>query len=560
MIHSLTRHLVASGGYRRQAPLLLSNAARRPQSTATAPTAPAAPASENVTTATSSPLPFTSIPSLPIYPIVGSIPSFRAHDPSKNKNQYHRAQQAIHANYGPLVRLQLPGQTGPSLWIADPHMIAESFQSETKYPTRPAINTWIHYRQQRNQPLGIVVSNGPEWRRARMAAQGLIFNPQRAQKAFTKCVNPPTRLGMDKIEQLLRAQGDSAVQGNTTVNIEDVVMRWSIEAISSILLGRSLGMLSDPPNPLAQRIIRAFVDLVRTLGPVVQTPEWAWKLRLTKSSRLHFRALEDIHHICDELTRDVLKDLAQLPKEELEGTFLGHILARPEELTFDEMMIMTVEFLGAGVDTTSRTALNMMYLLGRNPRVQSKLREEIAAVVGADSDLEVDQFSKLKYMKHVIKVCTCLSSIFATYIRYSFVSADRVLKQETFRMIPTIPANGRILTRDTVLGGYLLPAGTNLTFNHFVMSHDPKLVSDPDQFLPERWETKDIHAAVVMPFGSGSRKCIGSRIAEIELHAFFVHLLRRFELLAAPEEMEMVASTGLAPVGSTPLRLRLIQS
>ncbi|ORZ40825.1 cytochrome P450 [Catenaria anguillulae PL171] len=477
--------------------------------------------------------PFTSIPSLPTYPLIGSMLAITAHDPSKTKNQYHLAQKAIHEQYGPLVRLQMPGAQHPTLWIADPDIVTQVFQTETKFPSRPPLSSWVYYRQQHQQPMGIALSDGEEWRRVRMAAQGLIFNPQRAQKAFTQCVNPPTRLAMDKIEQHLRTQGPLAMDGKQTVDIENLVMRWSIEAVSNVLLGRPLGALNEAAIPIAQRMIDSFLVMMRTFGPIMRMPEWMWKWQLNKVAREHFKALADIHQLCDELTRDVIKDMAKLAPEQLEGTFLGHVLARPEALSHTEVMVMTADFLQAGIDTTSRTALNIMYFLSRNPRVQAKLRDEIVSVVGRDDDLTVDQFSKLKYFKNVLK--------------------------ETFRILPNFPQNGRILTQDAILGGYLIPAGTSLGLNQYVMSHDEKLVANPSVFLPERWDSKDVHSAVVLPFGSGARRCIGSRVAEIELHVLFVHLLRRFELVAAPEEMEVETTTGITPIGPTPLRLKPIQ-
>jgi len=52
--------------------------------------------------------------------------------------------------------------------------------------------------------------------------------------------------------------------------------------------------------------------------------------------------------------------------------------------------------------------------------------------------------------------------------------------------------------------------------NHFAVSRDPDLFTEPDKFLPERWmrsatgaQSQKHHPFASLPFGSGSRSCIG---------------------------------------------------
>jgi len=51
--------------------------------------------------------------------------------------------------------------------------------------------------------------------------------------------------------------------------------------------------------------------------------------------------------------------------------------------------------------------------------------------------------------------------------------------------------------------------------NHFAASRDPDVFDEPDRFLPERWMRSTSraqslkHPFACLPFGSGSRSCIG---------------------------------------------------
>ena len=56
-----------------------------------------------------------------------------------------------------------------------------------------------------------------------------------------------------------------------------------------------------------------------------------------------------------------------------------------------------------------------------------------------------------------------------------------------------------------------------------------------DQFLPERWErgtelNRKNPQFVYFPFGFGRRKCIGNRIAEIEIKILMVRIFQKYKV------------------------------
>ena len=57
---------------------------------------------------------------------------------------------------------------------------------------------------------------------------------------------------------------------------------------------------------------------------------------------------------------------------------------------------------------------------------------------------------------------------------------------------------------------------------HQLMGRMDEYFTNPDQFLPERWMKGHSlegqhHPYAVLPFGFGTRMCIGRRIAELEM-------------------------------------------
>jgi ecdysteroid 22-hydroxylase len=90
--------------------------------------------------------------------------------------------------------------------------------------------------------------------------------------------------------------------------------------------------------------------------------------------------------------------------------------------------------------------------------------------------------------------------------------------KETLRLNPISVGVGRILNKETILHGYLVPKETVVVTQNFISCRLSKYFSNPEQFLPERWVDKEkkklINPYLVLPFGHGMRSCIARRLAE----------------------------------------------
>ncbi|KAJ3360865.1 hypothetical protein GGF31_002612 [Allomyces arbusculus] len=493
---------------------------------------PAVPTSANSHVAAAKP--FDAIPRMSVLPIIGSGLEFAQLEPNKTSQKFHMVLRKIAAKYGPIVRLRTPGSDKDTVFISDADAVADVLRNEGPMPIRRGLPTWIYFREKNNVPLGIPLENGEEWKRMRSAIQTPIFPPKNAF-AYCPTLGPPTVQVMDMIENELRRTGPRALAGEELFAVDNLVMRWSIEAVSGIVLGQKLGALDDEPNPLTQDMIKAINDLFASTGPIFNMPEFVWRNQLTSSAREHFKALQRFTDLTNEIMSTMLTERTKDPAK-LKGTFLGHFLQRDATLTHDEMLTTAIDLLFAGIDTTSRTLLNIMNLLSRHPEAQNKLRDEFIAVVGTDPDAHLDasHLAKLKYMKNVIK--------------------------ESMRLYAIISSNSRFIPRDTVVGGYLVPAGTEVMYGVEVMSHDPKYFANPESFNPDRWDAKDIHPFASLPFGFGPRMCVGRRIAEMEMAVFLAHLLRRFEIMPSPPPTDLVFNLVTANEKPMPLKFRPLRN
>lgn len=110
--------------------------------------------------------------------------------------------------------------------------------------------------------------------------------------------------------------------------------------------------------------------------------------------------------------------------------------------------------------TTSRALYSMMLLLTKHPEIQHAIQEEIDTVIGTRQPLLDDREN-----------CPVTESMVMELLRY----------------ISHIPlAIPHMATSDTTLGGYHIPAGTQVCANLFALHHS-SFWDDPYAFKPSRF-------------------------------------------------------------------------
>ena len=118
--------------------------------------------------------------------------------------------------------------------------------------------------------------------------------------------------------------------------------------------------------------------------------------------------------------------------------------------------------------------------------------------------------------------------------------------KESQRLQPIAPQNGRALPIDVVIKGYRIPAGTQILVEHEYVATSPKYFKDPLEYRPERWLRTpqqlqqqqqqrrggegSTDPFMVLPFGFGSRMCVGRRFAEQELWVGIAKIIHSFKV------------------------------
>jgi cytochrome P450 len=112
---------------------------------------------------------------------------------------------------------------------------------------------------------------------------------------------------------------------------------------------------------------------------------------------------------------------------------------------------------------------------------------------------------------------------------------------EGMRTRPVIPAIGRRVTVPWRLGDYAVEAGAPIIMSIILVHHREDLYPDPFAYRPERWlgtPPRKPGTYEWIPFGGGTRRCLGAALAMAEQRVVLEAMTRRLDLEAedpAPE-------------------------
>jgi cytochrome P450 family 135 len=106
---------------------------------------------------------------------------------------------------------------------------------------------------------------------------------------------------------------------------------------------------------------------------------------------------------------------------------------------------------------------------------------------------------------------------------------EAVLK-ESMRLHPVIASTARKLTRDQVIGGWHLPAGTVVNTSILLAHQRPDSFPDAFTYRPERFLGSEVEPNTWLPFGGGVRRCIGAGFSLMEGTAVLREILTRYTL------------------------------
>ncbi|MFZ4110977.1 MAG: cytochrome P450, partial [Polymorphobacter sp.] len=95
----------------------------------------------------------------------------------------------------------------------------------------------------------------------------------------------------------------------------------------------------------------------------------------------------------------------------------------------------------------------------------------------------------------------------------------------------------RTALEDTILGGQHIRKGDKVIMWYVSGNRDERAIENPDAFIIDRPRARQ-H----MSFGFGIHRCVGNRLAELQLKILWEEILKRFDTIEVMGEPERVPS------------------
>jgi cytochrome P450 len=135
-----------------------------------------------------------------------------------------------------------------------------------------------------------------------------------------------------------------------------------------------------------------------------------------------------------------------------------------------------------------------------------------------------------------------------------------MIVDETLRMYPPAYIGPRRAVEAFEFSGVHVPARAHVHYCSWASHHLPEVFPEPEVFRPERFSEENkakLPRGAYVPFGGGSRTCIGMRFGQAEIAIIARAILERFRLELIPGfQLEIRHAPTISPRQGLPMRVR----
>lgn len=311
----------------------------------------------------------------------------------------------------------------------------------------------------------------------------------------------------------------ASLQVGQSCDISRVMRLLTLRVATKTLFGEDIGEAGGDIGQILQAMLRNLGSPLMAFLPF-DLPGLPYHRFLSQAAQIDNKMRELIAHkrAIANPGRDVLSLLLQA-RDQSSGVGLSE----------DELLGHAGVIFAAGHETSSNALTWTLFLLSQHPQVAADLQDELEQVLNGAAPT-VAQLAQLPFLERVVK--------------------------ESMRVISPVPWNARVTSQPTELGGYALPAGTEVFVSIYQTHHMPELYPNPESFQPHRWETLNPTAYEYNPFSAGPRLCIGAGFAMMEIKLVLAMLLQRYRLEFIPKvKVDGVGTIVLTPKNGIPMRI-----
>jgi len=336
---------------------------------------------------------------------------------------------------------------------------------------------------------GLLVVDDEQWRRQRHGVAPMFAPRHMARLA------PMITAALDDFATVIE-------NGDGRIELREAMAGLTFDVLAKSLLGNPKGMNKDN----LEQAMAVTLEVAGTIRPsdLLTLPNWVPRPMGPRG----FRALKTIRDAADRLLAERDPDN---PGDDLVGLLVSTRDHKTGQgLSAREQRDNLIGFFIAGHETAALTLTWALYLIGNHEQTESRIVEEVRAVVG-DGPVKYEHIEKLPFTRAVI--------------------------DETMRLYPPAPVIARVAVNDTQVCGRDITKGDIILLATYVMHRTERLwdkpnVFDPDRFLREPGLGRG--RGKYMPFGAGPRVCVGAAFATMEAVMALATLVRDYEIKPDP--------------------------
>ncbi|MCJ7757211.1 MAG: cytochrome P450 [Gillisia sp.] len=345
--------------------------------------------------------------------------------------------------------------------------------------------------------LGMVTSKGEIWESERRLLNP-VFNSKNIHKSMAETIVEIDK-ELENWKPLLKT--------GKTFDIADKMGDMAITTAGRILFDTDLSEKKEEIKRVVKIGTKYIVDGIPFFIPYWLPTPWNIRLRIIR------RQIDNI------LNPIVNERISSKPEKKDFSQVLINALTGPEDrrLMLDEMKTM----LAGGYFPISCSLSMFWHVIGQHPDYLLKVKKEIR-------QLPVNyEFTEHFYNDFPITT----AAIF-----------------EAMRLYPVAFSIWRKSKVECSIDGLVIPKGKTVCISLFNLHRNPKFWDDPDSFNPERFnemESKKRPKHHFMPFGWGSRKCIGDHYAMMTIFLTIIRSLQKYDINILPGQKLDVKSAAL---------------
>jgi len=276
--------------------------------------------------------------------------------------------------HGDIWKLAVPGRS--FVFVKKSQDIQTVLAADGPMPIQPIFDFFVEYRGKMRPDLfpetrGLLGSHGPEW----ASFRSLVQQDMMRAKAALHYI-PHVVAISDALAQLFESHMDSS---GTVADVTELLYRWALESIGAIFLDARLGCLEA--NLARESRAQGMIDCAEVvLGQPMQELLFGlplWRLYPTSNYRKFNSASETMYRISktyiDEAVQRINAEDSGVPHSSNtrgEGSVLSKLVARCGASS-TVPVVMAMDALMAGIDTTGNTAAFLLYHLAAHPDKQA---------------------------------------------------------------------------------------------------------------------------------------------------------------------------------------------